>query len=138
MSTTDTSPAQERPISPHLTIYRPQITSVMSILHRITGLALVFGTFFLVAWIWAAAYSPACFKAIHAFFGGFLGKFMLFGWSIAFYYHLLNGIRHLWWDLGHGFDMPSVERSGWLVGVGCLALTVITWIIVFSSTGAVS
>ena len=135
MTTHETTSASERPISPHLKIYKPQITSVMSILHRITGLALVFGTLFLVVWIWAAAYNPACFAAIHGFFSGFIGKFMLFGWTVAFYYHLLNGIRHLWWDLGHGFDLQNVERSGWVVAIGCLALTVVTWIIAFSAGG---
>lgn len=136
MTTPASTSGSERPISPHLTIYKPQITSVMSILHRITGLALVFGTIFLVWWLWAAAYSPVCFAGLHSFFGGFIGKIMLFGWSAAFYYHLLNGLRHLWWDLGHGFDIPSVIRSGWIVGITCLALTIITWIVALSHTGA--
>lgn len=107
---------------------------VMSILHRLTGVALAVGTFLLVAWICAAAYSPDYFKAIHSFFGGFIGKIMLFGWSVAFYYHLLNGVRHLGWDLGHGFEIPAAERTGWMVGVGCAALTIVTWIIAFSGT----
>ncbi len=138
MTTLEPTPVIVRPTSPHLTIYKPQITSVMSILHRITGLALSVGTFFLVVWLWAAAYSPDCFAGLHSFFGGFIGKFMMFGWSIAFYYHLLNGLRHLWWDLGHGFELQSVERSGWLVAAGCFALTLITWIIAFSVSGAAS
>lgn len=133
---TSQSPIPTRPVSPHLTIYKPQITSVMSILHRITGIALAVGTFFLVLWLSAAAYSPECFSGIHSFFTGLLGKIMLFGWTLAFYYHLLNGIRHLWWDLGKGFDMASVERSGLLVAVGCAALTIVSWIIAFSVTGA--
>lgn len=135
MTTHENTSASERPISPHLTIYRPQITTVMSILHRITGLALAFGTVFLVAWLWAAAYSPDCFTGLHGFFGSILGKIMMFGWSLAFYYHLLNGIRHLWWDLGHGFDMRSVEISGLVVAVLCAALTITTWIVAYSVKG---
>lgn len=137
MTELENSTLSERPTSPHLTIYKPQITTVMSILHRITGLALVFGTFFLVAWLWAAAYSPDCFTWLHGFLGSFIGKFMMFGWTMAFYYHLLNGIRHLWWSLGHGFDMQSVERSGILVGVACIALTIVSWIIAYSVKGGV-
>jgi succinate dehydrogenase / fumarate reductase, cytochrome b subunit len=132
MTTPEPTSAPERPLSPHLTIYKPQITSVMSILHRITGVALSGGTFLLVAWLWAAAYSPACFESIHAFFGSIFGKLLLFGWTLAFYYHLLNGIRHLCWDMGKGFDMQTVERSGVVIGVASGALTMISWIIAFS------
>lgn len=135
MTTLEPTPVTERPISPHLFIYKPQISTVMSILHRITGVALAAGTLLLVVWLMAGAYSPACFKAIHEFCGGFIGKTMLFGWSVAFYYHLLNGIRHLWWDMGHGFDLQTMERTGWMVGVGCVALTIITWIVAFSVSG---
>lgn len=136
MTTHDTTPVSTRPISPHLTIYKPQITTVMSILHRITGLALSFGTIFLVAWLWAAAYSPDCFTWLHGFFGSFFGKIMMFGWTVAFYYHLLNGIRHLWWDLGHGFELRSVDITGLIVAVACTALTIVTWIVAYSVKGA--
>ena len=139
MTTPETTPlVLQRPTSPHLQIYRWQITMVMSILHRATGLALVAGTLLLVCWISAAAYSPHCFNLLHEFFGGLIGKIMLFCWSVAFYYHLLNGIRHLWWDMGRGFELQDAERSGWMVVVGCFLLTVITWIIAFSASGAVS
>lgn len=136
MSAPPSTTSSPRPISPHLTIYRKQITSVMSILHRITGLALVVGTVFLVAWLWSAAYSPKCFASMHNFFGGFLGKIMLFGWSLAFYYHLFNGIRHLGWDMGRGLEIQTAERNGLLVIVACGAFTIISWIIAFSVTGA--
>ncbi len=137
MTTHDTAPAPTRPTSPHLTIYRWQITMVMSILHRATGLALAFGTVFLVAWLWAAAYSPDCFAWLHGFFGSFIGKIMMFGWTVAFYYHLLNGIRHLWWDLGNGFELRSVDITGLAVAVACTALTIVTWIVAYSVKGAV-
>ena len=117
-----------RPLSPHLQIYRPQITSAMSIMHRITGVALSVGSVLLVWWLWAAAYSPTCFETLQHFFQGWVGKTLLIGWTAAFYYHLGNGLRHLVWDTGRGFDLPSVTRSGLLVLVFVVAATVATWV----------
>ena len=136
MTTLDPTPGSSRPVSPHLTVYKWQITMVMSILHRATGLALAFGTIFLVAWLCAAAYSPDCFTWLNGFFGSFIGKIMMFGWTVAFYYHMLNGIRHLGWDFGYGFELRSMELTGLLVAVACSALTIVTWIVAYSVKGA--
>lgn len=125
----------QRPLSPHLLIYRPQISSMLSILHRITGVALSFGLILFAAWVWAAAYSPECYADIQAFASSILGKLFLFGWTVAFYYHLGNGIRHLNWDMGRGFSIPEMTRSGWLVVVFTLAMTVFTWAIVLRKVG---
>lgn len=118
-----------RPLSPHLQIYRPQITSVLSIMHRFTGIALSAGTLLLVAWLVAAAKSAAAYAAVGGFIGSRIGLVLLFGWTAALFFHLLNGIRHLAWDAGWGFDLPQVHRTGWAVVIGTAALTVLVWII---------
>lgn len=118
---------QNRPLSPHLSIYRWQISSVLSILHRLTGIALYAGTFLLVAWLWSAAYSAPCYKAIRAFMATPPGQLMLIGWTFAFFYHLAAGIRHLWWDTGRGFAIPEVHRTGWTIVVFAFVMTFTTW-----------
>jgi succinate dehydrogenase / fumarate reductase cytochrome b subunit len=124
-----------RPLSPHLQVYRPQWSSIVSIFHRITGVALVVGTTLLVAWLWSAAYQPHCFNAIHHFFSGIFGKILLIGWSWAFYFHFCNGIRHLVWDMGKGFELYVARRSAWAVGIGSLFFTVMTWYTIFFMVG---
>lgn len=124
----------KRPLSPHLTIYKPQLTSIMSITHRITGLALVAGSVLLVAWLWAAAYSPSIYTQIQSLFVTPLGSLLLMGWTLAFYYHLCNGIRHLFWDMGKGFELPTVYRSGITVIVVALTLSAVTWVMALSVT----
>ncbi len=125
-----TAPGKPRPLSPHLQIYKPQITSVLSISHRITGVALSAGTLVLVAWIAAAAFGDAAtYSRIAAIIGSWFGQILLFGWSVALYYHLLNGIRHLFWDAGHGFALPTMEKSGYAVLAGTALLTVLTWLV---------
>ena len=119
--------SRDRPTSPHLTIYRPQISSVLSISHRISGLALYGGTLLLVLWLWSAAYKVNAFHTIHEFMGSIPGLILLLGWTLAFYYHLANGIRHLWWDTGRGLSLPDMHRSGWAVIVFTLAMTAGTW-----------
>jgi len=119
--------SSERPLSPHLGIYRWQLTMTMSILHRMTGAALAVGTALLVGWLWAAAYNASCFAGIHVFLISPLGKLMLMGWSFAFYFHLCNGVRHLGWDIGKGFEIPDAYRSGWAVVAVSLVLTLLTW-----------
>lgn len=118
-----------RPLSPHLQVYRPQITSVLSITHRATGIALTVGTVLLAAWIVAAAMGPAAHAQIAAILGSGLGQVLLFGWSLALFYHLLNGIRHLFWDAGHGFDLATMEKSGKAVVAGTVVLTALAWIL---------
>ena len=128
-------PSPPRPLSPHLQIYRWQLTSVLSILHRITGLALVAGTLLLVYWLVATAASPAAFAAAQEFIGSILGRLLLFAWTVALFYHLANGIRHLLWDAGRGFELRTVYASGWAVVIAAVALSLITWIAGYASRG---
>lgn len=129
-------PTQDRPLSPHLQIYRPQLTSVLSVLHRITGVALAIGTLALVWWLIAAAAGPQSFATAQGFFGSIVGRLLLLGWSWALFYHLCNGIRHLAWDVGWGFDLKSVYASGWTVVVAAFVLTAIAWIAGYLMMGA--
>ena len=129
---------QNRPTSPHLSIYRPQITSVLSIAHRLTGLALYAGSAMLLAWMWSAAYSAPCYRAIHAFLSAWCGQALLAGWTLAFFYHFGNGLRHLWWDTGKGFALPEVARSGWAVIVFTLVISAATWWIALQPVASVS
>lgn len=124
-----------RPLSPHLQIYRPQLTSVLSILHRLTGLALSVGTLLLVYWLIAAAAGEAAFAAAQGFLGSWLGRLLLFGWSFALFYHLANGIRHLFWDLGRGFELKSAYASGWAAVVAAAAMTLGAWIAGYAAMG---
>ena len=117
----------DRPISPHLQIYRWQLTSVLSILHRAAGVWLSIGTIVLVWWLVAAASSPEAFDAVAEFLDSWLGMVLLLGWSVALFYHLCNGIRHLVWDTGHALDLRSTYLGGWFVLGGTAALTLIAW-----------
>ncbi|MBL8831714.1 MAG: succinate dehydrogenase, cytochrome b556 subunit [Rhodospirillales bacterium] len=116
-----------RPLSPHLQVYRPQYTSVLSITHRATGVALAVGTLMLACWLVAAATGERAFAGVNAFLGSGFGRVILFGWTVAFFYHLGNGIRHLFWDAGYGFDLPTAEKSGWLVIAFTIAATILSW-----------
>jgi succinate dehydrogenase / fumarate reductase cytochrome b subunit len=121
-----------RPLSPFLFpptgTYRWQITSTMSILHRVTGIALGLGTLLLTWWLLALLGEPADFAAVQSFLGSIVGRLLLLGWTWAIFYHLLNGIRHLVWDSGHGLNLPSVYRGGWTVIVLSVVLTVAAWL----------
>jgi succinate dehydrogenase / fumarate reductase cytochrome b subunit len=123
-----TMAASNRPLSPHLQIYRPQMTSVLSILHRITGVGLGLGAVLLVYWVAAAAVGPERFAGAQALMGSWFGYLILFAFSVALFYHLANGIRHLFWDAGYGFDLPSAYTSGIAVLVATVVLTAIAWI----------
>ena len=119
-----------RPLSPHLQIYRLQITSVLSISHRVAGVALSVGTLVLVAWIVVLAMgSDAAFTVFGAALASPIGLVLMAGWSLALFFHLANGIRHLFWDAGVGLEMPAATRSGWIVVVASVALTAISWIV---------
>lgn len=124
-------PSPARPLSPHLQIYKPQITSGTSIFHRFTGIGLAVGTVVLVWWLWSAAAGEEAFEAANGFIGSPFGMLLMFGWTAALFYHLLNGIRHLAWDLGHGLELEQAEASGWGVVIGTGVLTVLAWIIGF-------
>jgi succinate dehydrogenase / fumarate reductase, cytochrome b subunit len=124
-----------RPLSPHLQVYRLQLTSVLSITHRATGVALGVGTLLLVWWLVAAANGPDSYDDVRRFLGSWIGLVLLFGWSVALFYHLCNGLRHLWWDTGRGLDLPSVYASGWAVLAATAVLTAIAWIAGISQWG---
>ena len=117
-----------RPLSPHLQIYRWQLTSVMSILHRASGIALSAGGVLLVWWLVAAASGPEAYNAVQNFLGSWLGVLLLLGWSAALFYHLCNGIRHLVWDTGHALDLRSTYVGGWAVVGASTVLTAIAWV----------
>ncbi len=118
-----------RPLSPHLQVYRPQITSVLSIVNRATGIALCAGALLLVCWLVAAASGEAAYAGVSAFMRSPIGLLLLFGWTVSLWYHFCGGLRHLAWDVGFGLDLPQVHRSGWAVVIATAALTVLTWIV---------
>jgi succinate dehydrogenase cytochrome b subunit len=118
-----------RPLSPHLQVYRWQITSVLSIVHRITGIGLGVGTLLLTWWLVAAATSADAFGVVQGFIGSPIGLLLLFGWTLALFFHLCNGVRHLAWDLGLGFEKVEYHMSGWVVVIAAGALTVLLWIV---------
>ncbi|MBK20111.1 MAG: succinate dehydrogenase, cytochrome b556 subunit [Rhodospirillaceae bacterium] len=126
---------RERPLSPHLQVYKPQLTSTLSILHRITGVALSAGTLLLVWWLIAAAMGGGAYTTVQMVVGSWIGQLMLFGWSFALFYHLCNGIRHLFWDIGKGLDLPAAYRSGWIVISSSIVLTLCSWAWGYSSMG---
>lgn len=117
----------DRPLSPHLQIYRLQITSVLSILHRVTGVAMALAAALIVCWFFAAATGPDAFALADGFLAGPVGGLILLGSLFALSYHLLNGIRHLVWDAGYGFELGVVTASGWAVVFGAVALTALVW-----------
>jgi len=119
--------ATERPLSPHLQVYRWQITMTMSILHRVTGVVITVGVFALACWLLALAAGGEHYVRAAAMLASPLGKLVLFGFSLSLVYHLLNGIRHLLWDMGWGFEIPEFYRSGWTVLVLTIVFTVAIW-----------
>ncbi len=116
-----------RPLSPHLQVYRPQLTSMTSILHRVTGAALAVGTLMVVWMLLAAATGMGAWITFQNFAASPLGLLMLFGWTVALYYHLCNGIRHLLWDMGYLFAIKDAYRAGYIVLALTFVLTVLTW-----------
>ncbi|GAB4287432.1 MAG: succinate dehydrogenase, cytochrome b556 subunit [Roseovarius sp.] len=116
----------DRPLSPHLTIYRPQITSISSILTRITGNALIVAAVLIVWWLLAASISESYFAVADAVLTSWFGDLVLTLSLWAVWYHYLAGLRHLYFDAGNGLDLPTAERLGWLCVIGSLVLTVIT------------
>lgn len=116
-----------RPLSPHLQVYRPQMTSVTSILHRMTGFALAVGAGVVTWWLWSVMAGPESYAVFYGFCKSVAGQVMLFGWLLALMYHFLNGVRHLIWDTGRGIDIATANRSGWMVLLGAAALTALVW-----------
>ena len=117
-----------RPLSPHLQVYKPQLTSMLSILHRATGIALSVGALYLVIWVVFASASPRTYAMFQSFNMSIVGRIFLGGWLFCIFYHLCNGIRHLFWDAGYGFELKDAYRSGWIVVAVSLVVTVVSWI----------
>ena len=120
---------RERPMSPHLQVYRRQITSVMSILHRVSGVVLTLGVFGVAWWLLSLAQGGEQYARAAAWIASPFGMLMLFGFSLALVYHLLNGLRHLLWDMGWGFEISDTYRSGWTVMVLTVAFTAAIWFV---------
>lgn len=116
-----------RPLSPHLQIYRWQITMLLSILHRASGVVLSLGAVFLVYWLVALSHGGEQYGSVQGLLSSWPGQIALFGWTLALFYHLCNGIRHLFWDAGAGFEMTTVRRSGWAVVIVSLLLSALTF-----------
>lgn len=115
-----------RPLSPHLTIYRPQLNSMTSIMVRISGNALLLGTILIVWWLLAAATGPAYFATVDGLITSLLGDLVMTASVLALWYHALGGLRHLIWDAGYGLEMEVSDRMGWGMIIGSVALTFLT------------
>jgi len=119
---------RNRPLSPHLTIYKPIPTMMMSIAHRMTGAALYFGTVLLAWWLVAASAGEAYFEWVNGIFGSFPGQLVLFFYTWALMHHMLGGMRHLVWDTGRGMDKDASTRFAWATLGGSITLTILIWI----------
>jgi len=117
----------DRPLSPHISIYRWPITMALSILHRITGIGLSVGFIVLVAWLFDAASGPDAYAVFISVMDTVIGKLLLVAWSFAFFYHLSNGVRHLLWDTGRGLEKSQANLSSWLVLAATVVLTAAFW-----------
>lgn len=124
-----------RPLSPHLTVYRWPVTMTVSILHRVTGGALYFGTLLVAWWLIAAATSESYFDFVNAVYGSWIGRLILFGYSWALVHHMLGGLRHLIWDTGAGLEKHRASRLAWANIAGSVVLTVLIWIAGYAARG---
>ena len=118
---------RQRPLSPHLSVYRFTVTMTMSIVHRITGAALYVGTLLLVGWLAAAAIGGGALEAMQAVFAHWLGQLVLFGYTWALFHHMLGGLRYFTWDSGNGLEHPTREWLAWGNLIGSVLLTLIAW-----------
>jgi len=121
--------AADRPLSPHLQIYRPMLTMLMSMAHRITGFGNAVGFLLLAWWLVAIAAGPEQYTVVSSFFASIAGRALLFLFSWSLIHHMLGGIRHLIWDTGHGLDKVSIEIFAWTTIIGSTALTIIVWLV---------
>jgi len=129
--------AENRPLSPHLQVYRPAISMVMSIFHRLTGTALYIGMLMLAWWLIAAASGPEYYAVAMDWIGSVLGYLVLIGLSWAVFHHALGGLRHFLWDTGRGFEIPTVLRLSWATLIGSLTLTALFWAAILATTGVI-
>jgi succinate dehydrogenase / fumarate reductase cytochrome b subunit len=125
----------ERPLSPHIQVYRWTLTMALSIVHRATGIALYAGTLLLVWWLVAAASGPAAYANVQAFTGSIIGRLIVFGYTWALMHHMLSGVRHFFWDLGYGFKANEREALTWGAAIGGIVLTVLIWIVAYAIGG---
>ena len=119
----------ERPTSPHLSIYRWPITMTLSILHRVTGVAMSVGLLVLAFWLIAAAIGPEAYGQATALMSSLIGQIVLIGWSFSFFFHLANGVRHFVWDTGRGFEKRQTNASAWVAIIAAILVTAGFWII---------
>lgn len=122
----------QRPLSPHLSIYKPAITMTTSIIHRITGGALYFGTVLLAVWLISAAVSEDCFNFVNGLFGSWVGQLVLFGYTWALMQHLAGGIRHFIWDMGAGLEKHTASKIAWATVVFSVIATILIWVVAYS------
>lgn len=120
-----------RPLSPHLQVYRPMLSMMMSIAHRATGIALYFGTLLLVWWLFAAAHSDSYFNFVQGLFASWFGRLVMFGFTWALIHHMLGGLRHFVWDTGRGFKLPAVETLVRANLIGSIVLTLALWALAY-------
>jgi succinate dehydrogenase cytochrome b subunit len=130
-----TGAQRARPLSPHLQIYKPMLTMMMSIAHRITGAALYFGTLLVAWWLIAAASGPAAYANVEWFMGSLIGRLVLFGYTWALMHHLLGGIRHLIWDTLRGLESTERELLAMATLIGSIALTLLLWVLGYLAMG---
>ena len=123
---------RDRPLSPHLDVYAWQISNTLSILHRMTGVAMSVGAIVLIGWLVSIVAGPAAYARLNEFFAGPIGALMLFGWTFCFFYKMTSGIRHLAWDIGLGFDKSVARQTGWLVVIAAVIMTLATWVVAFA------
>ena len=123
----DQTKPRARPLSPNIQVYRPQLTSVLSIGYRISGVVLSVYSVGLVVWLLAVAAGPQAYAGVQAFVVCWAGQTLLFGGTFAFFWHLCGGIRHLFWDAGYGYELRTIYASGWAVVVASMLLTLVTW-----------
>ena len=126
----------DRPLSPHLQIYAWQWTMALSILHRATGVGLAGGTLLMVWWLLALANGAESFDTVQMVVGSWIGRLCLLGWTWALFYHFCNGIRHLFWDIGKGFELDTARNSGYAVVAASIVFTVLAWIVGYMAMGA--
>ncbi|MEX2614460.1 MAG: succinate dehydrogenase, cytochrome b556 subunit [Alphaproteobacteria bacterium] len=126
----------DRPLSPHLQIYAWQWTMALSILHRATGVGLAAGTLLMVWWLLALANGAESFETVQTVIGSWIGILCLLGWTWALFYHFCNGIRHLFWDIGMGFELDTARNSGYTVIVASVVFTGLAWVVGYMAMGA--
>jgi len=125
----DTKSSKQRPLAPHLQVYKPQLTSILSIAHRASGYALSIGTIMIVWMLIAAATGPDSWDVFQKFVVSSFGKLILIGWSAALFYHMCNGIRHLFWDAGYLLSISSAYKAGYIVVLSSIGLTILFWLL---------